>query len=1242
MYKLSKNLSPTKSTASAHSILNNMIDTIMVKLDSGATRHYFKQEHQHLLHDLRKLDHGPEAQLPDNSIVKATYDGIIALHPLLSKEAQRVLIYPELKNESLLSVGQLTNDGCSVTFSEQNVTILKNNTPILHGTRNRTDNLYDVPIRLKNQMNLIIRQDQTKTDLAKFLHATAFSPAISTFQKAIRKGNFVTWPGIASINFEKILPTTLATEQGHLDQERKNLQSQSLLQNEDDNFPEHIPEKTHNRFITLTTQYEGKNKHKGYMDLTGRFPHTSSRGNKYFVVVYDYDTNAIVFEPIRKRQAKEILTAFLKCQDKIAQNYVTPKLYILDNEASSTLKQILTTKGQKYELVPPNMHRRNAVEKAIRTFKNHLISGLATCDPEFPVHEWDRILPQCEITLNLLRNSRINPNLSSWATIKHIHDFNKWPMAPPGSKILIHSKPNKRSSWAYHGQSGWYVGPSTEHYRCVKCYVPKTHTEIISDTVRFIPTHIPIPNASINDHIRKTLEDLTLLLQDKVKTFPPSVLSETNKQALITLASMFNRNDLCDGHSSSEGGVKREKTPPAHHQLQSTGHGKLQSTNNQNFDQLIQQYQTIPSQRPTVLPPPPPRIPYPSRPFLQYNVPIPKRQVQSQVNPFPTEQPTRPGGPFPKAFSNHQFHTPYAQMAINHLIQNETRNKLHHIFDPAGKRLSLDQLLQSNNAKIWQQATSNELGRLAQGLNNVQGNEVIEFITKSEVPCTKKVTYANMVCDFRPLKAEPFRVRLTVGGDRLDYERDAASPAASLLETKLLINSVISQSAKGCRFMTLDIKDFFLQTDMQESEYMRINSKYFFKDIKDRYNLHDKINADGFVYCRIKKGMYGLKQAARLAYDDLKEHLAKYGYKPDPIATNIWSHDTKQTKFCLCVDDCGVQYFNDADAQHLIDALKNKYDITIDKKGTNFCGLRLEWNYSHGFVDIAMPKYVQKTLKKLNYEKGKHNQYAPHKWTVPVYGKKQQFVTPEDTTKLLDKKGVKYTQRVVGSFLYYGRAVDNTILTALNEISAAQAQPTEKTKEKIQMLLDYLNTYPNAKIRFYASDMKLHIDSDAAYLVAPKAKSRIAGFFYCSNKTTPQSPQPFLNGPVHIECRVLRHVVTSAAEAETAALFYNAQTALELVQILNALGHPQHHIPIKTDNVTASSFVTSTIKQKRSKAWDVRYHWLSEQQAKKKFHIFWDKGANNLADYHTKHHPPSYHKKVREKYILRNFFLSTK
>ena len=86
-----------------------------------------------------------------------------------------------------------------------------------------------------------------------------------------------------------------------------------------------------------------------------------------------------------------------------------------------------------FQLVPSHHHMQNAAENAIKTFKSHFLSGLATCDKHFPISEWDRLLLQAELTLNLLQNARINPKLSSWAYINGCHKFNRHPLAPPGS-----------------------------------------------------------------------------------------------------------------------------------------------------------------------------------------------------------------------------------------------------------------------------------------------------------------------------------------------------------------------------------------------------------------------------------------------------------------------------------------------------------------------------------------------------------------------------------------------------------------------------------------------------------------------------------------------------------------------------------------------------------------------------------------------------------------------------------------
>lgn len=96
--------------------------------------------------------------------------------------------------------------------------------------------------------------------------------------------------------------------------------------------------------------------------------------------------------------------------------------------------------------MPPHSHRRNKAEQAIQTFKNHFSAGLASTDPSFPVSEWDRLLPHAVITLNLLCNSRVNNKLSAYAFLFGNFNFNATPLAPPGTKVVIHKKPSQCAS----------------------------------------------------------------------------------------------------------------------------------------------------------------------------------------------------------------------------------------------------------------------------------------------------------------------------------------------------------------------------------------------------------------------------------------------------------------------------------------------------------------------------------------------------------------------------------------------------------------------------------------------------------------------------------------------------------------------------------------------------------------------------------------------------------------------------
>jgi hypothetical protein len=111
-----------------------------------------------------------------------------------------------------------------------------------------------------------------------------------------------------------------------------------------------------------------------------------------------------------------------------------------------------------WQLTPVGIHRRNAAERAIRTFKNHLLAGLASTDDAFPVHLWCRLVKQAERTLNLLGTSRTNPRLSAEAQLNGQFDYNRTPLAPPRIKVMIHERHDKRKLWDPHGATGWYIG----------------------------------------------------------------------------------------------------------------------------------------------------------------------------------------------------------------------------------------------------------------------------------------------------------------------------------------------------------------------------------------------------------------------------------------------------------------------------------------------------------------------------------------------------------------------------------------------------------------------------------------------------------------------------------------------------------------------------------------------------------------------------------------------------------------
>ena len=210
-------------------------------------------------------------------------------------------------------------------------------------------------------------------------------------------------------------------------------------------------------------------------------------------------------------------------QDIFSKAGVSPHTWILDNEISAEFTAALTLNKATYQLGPPHTHRRNLAERAIQTFKNHFKAGLASVDPNFPLSEWDRLIEQANITLNLLRTARSNPKLSSYAYMFGEFNFSATPLAPPGTQIVAHIKPGERRTWELNGEKGWYVGPSMNHYRCVKCYFPRTRSIRDCDTVAFLSTTVPFLEIKLDDFLRQAASDIITILTQPPSTSVPSL-----------------------------------------------------------------------------------------------------------------------------------------------------------------------------------------------------------------------------------------------------------------------------------------------------------------------------------------------------------------------------------------------------------------------------------------------------------------------------------------------------------------------------------------------------------------------------------------------------------------------------------------------------------------------------------------------------------------------------------------------
>lgn len=1229
-------------------------DTIhAANADSGTTGNFIAFKDSHLLSNVIPTKDGITVYMPNGTSIKSTHTGILDL-PDIPISARRAHIFDDsdLTAGSLLSIGLLCDAGLQVVYDKHHVKVYNDQKVVLQGYRDYISKLwmFDICHEPEEQQHHFTASVNTQADRVAFWHAALGSPTLPTWLKAMKK-KFMDLPGITRDMIMRHPPNSTATAKGHLDRTRQGQRSTKPQSEYDDTaFPITILTKSHATTTVLTKVWAMTGQE--YTDITGRLPVASYSGKQYIMIMYNEDSNYIHAIPMASRKASNFVAAYAAGVEFFTRHGFTPRFERLDNETSDALSKYCESKNIVIQYVPPHNHRANKAERSIRTFKNHFIAMLCTTHPDFPLQAWEHLIPQAELTINLLRASNTAPEKSAWEVVHNRrYDFDRYPIAPIGTKVIAFEGPDQRGSWAPHGVEGYYVGPALLHYRCYTVFIPATASTRVVDTLSWHPVTIPMPTVNANE----LLEHAITLLQSAVTAmqFPKqSINTEAINNALHVLASLTAppKEQLMmeeQEHQRVEEHEHQRVEEQEHQRVEEQESVKVQEqeyqrVNKQEHQRVDEQQQQSMEERThntskvnnDVATPPPgfQKHPTKQRPnatitYAEYikrrkykyktTTPRPPAPTSTNFEPIINKEPQSipPRRTSRQRQPNRQYInamiakadeiSPNATLADSGQPRPETSTTYH-------------AALKGPDSHLWEKAACDEIDRLiASGTGR--------FIHMNDKPANRIASYYNPQIRIKTKDdgTKEYRVRGTYGGDRSDYNGPVSAATAALPTIKLLLNAVVSEDAS---WMTADIKDFYLGTPLPIKEYMRISLNHIPLPAQIQHNIQHYARR-GYVMMEISKGIYGLPQAGKLAQDRLFAHLAQHGYHQTPHTPCLFRHETRPIAFTLVVDDFGIKYKRVEDAQHLINTLEQLYVMKVNWTGIKYVGLTIQHNKSARTISISMPGYVDNALSRFGITSSKGAK-SPSEYIPPRYGKQDQL-TEFDNSPTIPEERKKRIQQIVGVFLFYARAVDPTMLVSVTKLSSMQATPTEDVAHAAERLLHYAATHSKASIVFHASDMRLVCHTDASYLSESGARSRAGGVLFLGTYDNDTA----VNGSIECMSSIIPVTVSSAAEAEYGAAFAVAKEAEGHRLTLLDLGYPQSATLIICDNKCAVGLANDSVKQKRSKAIDMRFHWLRDRVKQNHFEVIWREGKHNIADYLTKIHPTKHFQDMRRYFV---------
>jgi hypothetical protein len=339
------------------------------------------------------------------------------------------------------------------------------------------------------------------------------------------------------------------------------------------------------------------------------------------------------------------------------------------------------------------------------------------------------------------------------------------------------------------------------HYRCQNVYISATASERIVDTLEFFPHNYQMPQLSSTDRLLMASNDMSNALQNPHPEVPFTHVGDDTISALTTLAEIFKlkfqkvhipelpaapaKVTQRTGLAESSNPILASPMPPSRQTISQTTIHARDITNAPLLPRVVTPMTSQPS---------PLRVPRRSQNLS------PRNLSQDDFCGMDTSH-------MAIALGNRHWSQQYQSNAFVHPI---TRKKMEYM------ALMKDPRLQP----LWKRGFGNEVGRLFQGIRDIPGTDTCFFIKLTNIPKDRQITYGKIVCDYKPHKKEKERVRLTVGGDRLDYSGDVATSTADITTFKILINSTLSTA--DAAMMMMDIKNYYLGTPLPRFEYMKM------------------------------------------------------------------------------------------------------------------------------------------------------------------------------------------------------------------------------------------------------------------------------------------------------------------------------------------------------------------------------------------------------------------------------------